>query len=301
MNKWIRRGCVSLVVLAAGLTVAVSAAVMYSNVKRERVVEIKPYPLALRDDAQSIERGRYLYASRGCADCHGADGAGRSFINDGNGMHVAGPNISPGAGNVVANYKPADWERTIRHGVKPDGRPLLIMPSEDYNRLTDEDLAALVAYVRHLPPAAGQGAILELPVPVRALYALGVVKDAAERIDHSLPVQQPVAEGVTVEHGAYVVNMCKGCHGEGLSGGKIPGAPPDWPAAANLTPGEGSTMPQYASAETFIAMFRTGKRPDGSTISKVMPFDALGKFSETDMRALHLYLQGVPARAYGGR
>ncbi|MFT3735601.1 MAG: c-type cytochrome [Rhodocyclaceae bacterium] len=301
MKMWIRRGFISLVVLAAVLTVAVSAAVMYSNTKRERVVETKPYPLALREDAQAIERGRYLYESRGCTDCHGADGAGRSFIKDGSGMHVAGPNISPGAGSVVLAYKPADWERAIRHGVKPNGRPLLIMPSEDYNRFTDDDLAALVAYVRHLPPAAGQGAILELPVPVRALYALGVVKDAAERIDHSLPPQKPVAEGVSLAHGEYVVNMCKGCHGDTLSGGKIPGAPPDWPAAANLTPGEGSTMPQYASAEAFMDMFRSGKRPDGSAISKVMPFDALGKFSETDMRALYLYLKAVPPRAMGGR
>ena len=57
------------------------------------------------------------------------------------------PNISPGPGSVVAKYTPADWERSLRHGVKPDGRPLMIMPSEDYNRLTDADLGALVAYV----------------------------------------------------------------------------------------------------------------------------------------------------------
>ena len=74
---------------------------------------------------------------------------------------------------MVAKYTPADWERTLRHGVKPDGRPVMIMPSEDYNRLTDVDLGALVAYMRQLPPAAGGAAELVLPLPLRALYGLG--------------------------------------------------------------------------------------------------------------------------------
>jgi mono/diheme cytochrome c family protein len=300
MKKWIKRSLIGLAVMLLTLAAIVTGGVLYGNAKMQREVDIKPYALAFRDDAQSVARGRYLYESRACTDCHALNGAGRSIIDDGS-MHVAGSNISPGPGSVVASYRPEDWERAIRHGVKPNGHPLLIMPSEDYNRLTDDDLASLVAYLRHMPPVAGKGAILELPVPVRALYGFGVMKDAAERIDHSLAPQQPVPEGVSVAHGDYVANMCKGCHGATLSGGKIPGTPPDWPAAANLTPGEGSAMTHYASAEQFMVMLRSGKRPDGSVISKVMPFESLAKLSETDVRALYLFLQGVPARAAGGR
>ena len=117
----------------------------------------------------------------------------------------------------------------------------------------------------------GGGAEFSLPLPVKALYVVGVVKDAAEKIDHSLPPATPVAEGVTPEHGRYVANACFGCHGEGLSGGKIPGGPPAWPAAANLTPGEGSVMPVYDSADKLKAMFRSGKRANGS----VDPGDAV--------------------------
>ena len=301
MNVWLKRMLILIVSLLVLLVLLVAGALYRSNSKMTRTVAVAANPVAFRDDAAAIERGRYLFESRGCTDCHGLNAAGRSFIDDGKGMHVAGPNISPGPGNVVAGYKPEDWERTIRHGVKPDGRAVIIMPSEDYNRLTNDDLASLVAYLRHMPPASGRAAILELPVPVRALYGLGVIKDAAERIDHSLAPQQPVAEGVTTAHGEYVANMCKGCHGDGLSGGKIPGAPPDWPAAANLTPGEGSAMKHYATAEQFVAMFRSGKRPDGSAVSRVMPFEALGKVSDTDVRALYLYLQDVPALAAGKR
>jgi hypothetical protein len=95
--------------------------------------------------------------------------------------------------------------------------------------------------------------------------------------------------------------MCIGCHGEHFSGGKIPGGPPDWPAAANLTPGEGSAMKRYASADQFIAMLRTGKRPDGSAVSDVMPFPSLKELNETDMKAAHLFLQSLPPRPAGGR
>ena len=105
---------------------------------------------------------------------------------------------------------------------------------------------------------------------------------------------------MTKEHGAYVANMCIGCHGEHLSGGRIPGGPPDWPPAANLTPGEQSAMARYPDAATFMAMLRSGKRPDGSPI-KVMPFESLGKLDDVDVQALHAYLKTVPPRPAGGR
>jgi mono/diheme cytochrome c family protein len=170
---------------------------------------------------------------------------------------------------VTAAYRPVDWVRAIRHGVHPLGRPLMIMPSEDYNRFTDGDLAALVAYIRAMPPAQGGAAVIELPLPVRALYGYGLILDAAAKIDHSLPPAAPVPEGVSVAHGAYVANMCIGCHGAKLAGGKIPGGPPDWPPAARLAPGEGSVMARYPDAESLRAI------------------------SDTDARALHLYLKSL--------
>lgn len=299
MNPWIRRGGIAvlaLVVLAA-LVFGLGLLLAERKAARHVVVDVKPVPY--RDDAASIERGRYLYASRGCVDCHGADGGGRTFVQDG-ALVVAGPQIAPGARSATREYQPVDWVRAIRHGVKPDGRPLMVMPSEDYNRFTDTDLASLVAYVRRMPAVDGRAAIIQLPAPLRVAYAFGALKDAAEKIDHRLLPQQPVPEGVTLEHGKYVASMCIGCHGEHLSGGKIPGGPPAWPAAANLTPGDGSAMTRYADAAAFTAMMRSGKRPDGSTVA-VMPFESLRAMSDVDLGALHLYLKSLPPRASGGR
>ena len=49
---------------------------------------------------------------------------------------------------MVAHCSADDWVRTVRHGVKPDGTPLFIMPSDDYARFSDADLAALTALMR---------------------------------------------------------------------------------------------------------------------------------------------------------
>lgn len=292
MKTWMRRvliGALSVVVLLAA---AVAALVWTGERKRARIVELPALASPpFVDTAEARERGRYLFRSRGCADCHGADGAGKLFADEPNGLRIKGPAIHSGS-SIVAGYSAADWDRIVRHGVKRDGHPALIMPSEDYNRFTDDDLAALVAYVRSLPPAGGGAAIIELPLPVRALYGAGYIKDAAAKLDHTMPNQQPVAEGVTLEHGRYVANTCKGCHGPQLAGGKVPGGPPDWPPAARLAGGPDSVMPRYPDADALIKMFRTGKRPDGSAV-KVMPFESFSKMSETDLRALHLYLKSL--------
>ena len=297
-KTWLKRIGIALLFLVALAAAALFAGDQLATKKMHRTVELQVQPVAYKDDAAAIERGRYLFASRGCVDCHGAKGNGNMFLDDGKGMRIAGPNISPGPGSVVKDYQPVDWVRAIRHGVNPQGRPLMIMPSEDYNRFTDEDLAALVAYIRHLPPAEGGGPVIDLPLPVRAMYGFGLIHDAAARIDHTKPPEKPVPDAVTVQHGAYVANMCIGCHGARLAGGKVPGGPPDWPAAANLTPGEGTAMVRYPDAASFAAMFRSGRRPDGQEI-KVMPFGSLREMNDTDVRALHLYLKTLAPQPHG--
>jgi mono/diheme cytochrome c family protein len=294
--KWSLGGVAAAAVLVAG---AGLVGWKMADSRMARRVALQVQPVSYVEDARALERGKYLFESRGCVDCHGANGAGRTFVrDDAQGLHIAGPDIT--RGGTTARYQPADWVRTIRHGVKPDGRPLMVMPSEDYNRFTDADLASLVAYVRSLPPQQGSAPVLQFPPVMRIAYGFGAIRDAAEKIDHRLPPQQPVEAAVTPQHGAYVANMCIGCHGEHLSGGKVPGGPPQWPAAANLTPGEGSALARYPDAAAFVAMLRNGKRPDGGAI-QVMPFESLAKMSDVDAQALYAYLKTVPPRPFGQR
>ena len=181
--KWIGGLVALLVVVGIGLVVAAN---LLFDRKRDRVTKVDVKGVTVVSDDATLARGKYLFASRGCGDCHGANGAGQVFIDDpAGGFQVRSPNITPAG--VVAKYTEADWVRTLRHGVQPDGRTLFVMPSEEFNRFTDADVAALIAYARSLPPVPGGAAEFTVPLPVKALYVVGVVKDAAEKIDHKLP------------------------------------------------------------------------------------------------------------------
>lgn len=299
MNKLLKIIVGGLIALGVLVAAGAYAVTVLADRKAQRVIDVTVQPVALRNDEQALSRGKYLFQTRGCMECHGADGAGKAFINDPSGLYVKSPNIT--VTGVVANYTERDWVRTIRHGIKPSGRPLLIMPSEDFNRLSDEDVAALIAYARSLPSAPGSAAEIKMPLMVKALYVLGVVKDAAEKIDHTLAPSAPVSVAPTAEYGAYVANGCMGCHGPSFSGGKIPGTPPDWPPAANLTPGSESVMPRYDTPEKFVAMMHSGRRPDGTAVSSVMPFGMLKAMDETDLRAIYAFLKTLPPRPHGSR
>lgn len=285
---------VLLVAVAVMLAALITTGLWLGARKANRTVVVDAKTIPYVESSDALERGRYLYATRGCVDCHGAAGAGREFASDGKGLRIVGPNIS--AAGVTRGYREVDWVRTLRHGVRPDGRPLRVMPSEDYARLTDADLAALIAHVRKLPPVQGQvEAVVEFPLPARVAFGLGLIPDTIERMAALGP-----ATGAPISAGAYAANMCIGCHGPGLSGGRIPGGPPDWPAAPNLTPGEGSALARYADAQAFARMMKSGKAPDGRAIA-VMPFESLAQIDDAELAALYQHLRALAPRPPGQR
>ena len=170
----VRKGLRWLVLAIVGLVLVDGAvfagAVWMGERKRERTVEVRIVPVAFNTDAAALRQGKYLFESRGCGECHGLDGAGRVMLDDPNGLYVRTPNLTRGEGSPTAAYAEADWVRSIRHGVSPKGRALLVMPCEDYNRFTDADLASIVAYARSLPPVKGGAAQVRLPIFLKALY-----------------------------------------------------------------------------------------------------------------------------------
>ena len=160
MRKTLMIVAITVAALLVTAIVLALASGWLSERKRTRLIELKVTSVPFVSDAAALERGQYLYASRGCMECHGSNGAGKEVIDDPGGMYIKSPNISPGPGSVAKDYNETDWVRTIRHGVTPSKHPMILMPSKDYSRLTDEDLSALVAYVRALPPAVGERSVI---------------------------------------------------------------------------------------------------------------------------------------------
>lgn len=300
MNKLVKIVGGTLVTLAVGAGVVAGAAVLLSERKMNRIVDVTVTSVNLASFDPSIERGEYLFVTRGCSECHGTRGEGKVMIDDQKaGFYVHSPNITRGGGGAAATYTDSDWIGLLRHGVKPNGTPAFVMPSEDYAQMADEDVAALVTYIRGMAPSAERKAELRIPLMMKALYAFGAFKDAAEKIDHTKPAPSRVPSD-THAQGEYVAKTCIGCHGQGYAGGQIPGGPPTWPAAANLTSAADGAMARYTSAEQFRQMMRTGKRPDGSSIG-VMPFESLRAMSDAELDALFGFLKTLQPKQSGTR
>jgi mono/diheme cytochrome c family protein len=298
MKRYLKWAGISLLAL---LVVLLGSVYGLTELRFRRSYTSPERPVALHSDEATLARGRHIAVTRGCIDCHGDDLAGGPFLEVPILANLFASNLTPGAGGIGASYTPVDWERAIRHGIGPSGKPLLFMPSHEYYPLSDEDMTALVSYLVSLRPIDRTGSRNRVGPLGRLLVATNQIPYfvPAEHITHDAP--RPVAPppGVTIEYGRYLATGCVGCHGDDLSGGRIPGAPPEFIPVANITPHQ-TGIADWGEND-FFRLMREGRRPDGRQVDPQMPWQAIGQLSDDEMSALWLYLQSVPPREYGRR
>lgn len=253
--------------------------------------DIQPVAGTSPPAAVDLAIGEHQARIRGCLECHGADLGGQVLAMTPIGPMIP-PNLTRGQGSVTAKYTDADWQRAIRHGVGPGGRPLILMPSDDNTTMSESDFAALVAYIQNVPPVDRVNEPTHLSLLGKVLLGAGQLQLlTAERIDHT---QKPlsVVLAANAEYGGYLARICSGCHGANFAGGPAPGLPPDAPEAANLTPAGRATG--WSTAE-FATALRTGKRPDGTQMQpQFMPWPAFSHLTDIEIEALQRYFQSLP-------
>lgn len=269
-----------------------------------------PFPLpddevaALRlspEDAEALalerarERGRHLVEARyACSECHGANFAGGVMVDAPIMGRLLGPNLTRGRGSRILAYTPADWDRIVRHGVRPDGSPAA-MPSEDFQRMSDQELSDIIAYLEAQPPVDNDVPPITLGPLGKVLVATGQIVLSADKVEsHEAPhVALPPEPTPTAEFGRHVAGVCTGCHREDLVGGTIPGGDPAWAPARNLTP-HPDALGGW-SYEQFATAMREGVRPDGTALlapmTMVTPYAR--NMTEVEMEALWAYLRSV--------
>jgi len=286
MNQKKRR--VALAIL--GVCTLFSAWVYGATEARLRAhYDVQIAPLAVPNDHEAIARGEHLVRVLSkCTGCHGDDLGGGVLVDSPIVGRLSAPNLTPGA---IAHRSDEDLLRALTHGVAPDGRPLVLMPSDEIGQLGEEDLAAIIAYLRTVPPVAREvpplrlGPVLRVKLATRKIDLL-----AAERIDHAKArAPSPVAEP-TAAYGEYLAKTggCFGCHGSTLAGGAIPGMPPGAPRAADIRP---QALASWSYAD-FERTLREGVRPDGRQLADLMPWRATSKMTDSEMRALYMYMKG---------
>ena len=298
MKRWFLRTMLAIGVLAL---VLVAFAWARSTYLLHRTWQVNETALILPTDAAAIEHGRHIGTTRGCTDCHTSNLGGQLIINAPPIAQIAAPNLTRGSGSVTAAFRVVDWERAIRHGLRPDGRALLLMPSDEMSGLSDADTADLIAWLRQVPAVDRPTQPNSIGPVGRALLAFGKLPlIAAMRINQHASHIASITPAVTADYGRYLAQGCAGCHGAHLSGGTIPGMPPDTPKAANLTPDPVTGLGKWSKVD-FYRVVREGHKPDGSAVNPFMPWKAIGTSSDAELDAIWAYLQSVPPRQAGQR
>jgi mono/diheme cytochrome c family protein len=296
--KWIGivlGGLVGLLVLAFTILYLLGS-VRWNKLHGKYVVPVET--ITVPTDEASIARGEHIATIRMCRHCHLDDlsgqAAGAPIL-----ITLSVPNLTSGAGGVGAVNTDEDWVRAIRHGVGHDSRGLVLMPSSVWYYLSDEDLAALIAYLKSLPPVNNELPKTDLGPVGRVMLMLGqlppeIVPNVIS-IDHDGPRPVSPEPGVTAEYGKYLAATCTLCHGSNFNGQLISEGGPKY-LAPNLT--RGGELHAW-SEEDFITTLRTGVTPSGHKLIDVMPWKYFGQMTDDELKAVWLYLQSLPALPQG--
>ena len=286
-----------------GLIVATNL-VLYTlgESRLKHIYKIPDESIVIPNDEESLKEGKRIFQYRGCEACHGEQLEGLVYLENPAIGQVITPNLTTGEGGIGAQRTDDELLRSIRHGVRPDGTPLLFMPSTEFYYLSDQDLGRVIAYIRSVPPVNNEMPASSLSVTGRIV--MNVAKEItflpAELLPHDAPRPTPPEPSISAEYGEYLSHSCIVCHGPTLSGGEIPGFPPEWPSAPNLTSGKGSRLPTWGEAG-FIEIIRTGQKHGRSINPDYMPWKSYRHMTDDELRAVYMYLQSLPPKDFGNR
>lgn len=231
----------------------------------------------------------------GCLNCHGADLRGRLFFNEPGVAKLHAPNLT----RIAADASDAQLERAIRQGIGHTGKPLFVMPSQEYQFLTDGEVAALIEAIRRFPAGGGEMP----PLQVGPLGRIGVVTgkfQTAPTLVAAYRVERLPDLGPRLAHARHVVETnCTECHGPALHGKEVkPGTiAPDLAIALAYDPDQFRTLLRTGTA--------VGNRP--LTLMAEVARSDFHALTDAEIDDIHAYLTararqgGVAATAQAAR
>jgi mono/diheme cytochrome c family protein len=300
--------------LGAAVVVIVLAFVVFVA-SRQSLKFNPPFPdVTASADSVVIARGHYVVRNvANCAQCHGdttqvaAALAGADVPLSGGFTWKIPPgefharNLTPDGETGIGQFTDGQIARALRFGVGHDGRALL--PFMELQGLSDEDLVAVVSYLRSQP------AVHNL-VPAHRYSLLGNVVKAtvlANPVGPSATPPKATPQGRSIENGRYLVEsvgLCWACHTQrdmktgalagprfgGASGLEEPSDPLHLWAPPNITSDSTTGRLAQLTEDEFVARFHAGRILPGSP----MPWQGFQRMDEADLRAMYLYLKSVP-------
>jgi cytochrome c553 len=275
--RWLVVAVASVVVLCAA-----AYAVIYALSERmlRRTYPVPAVALTIPTDPESVREGERLARVHSCVDsCHGKGATGGVMFDMPKIARVVAPDLTA----AVRRYDDRQLATIIRYGLRPDGRSVVVMPSEVFNLMTDADLGRIIAYLKTLPPAHGPGAAVELGPLGRLGFVLGEFHTARQLIDATVP--PPAAENPQAEVGRYLArSVCAECHGTDLRGD----ANPDFTSPA-------LHIVLAYSPEAFTELLRHGTALGGRELRVMSPTARahLAHLTDAEIAALYAYLHAA--------
>ena len=262
---------------------------------------IKPRPPE-GPDPKLVERGAYLANAAGCGVCHTALGPNGPDLDHAyaGGFEMAdtigtwrSPNITPDKNSGIGNWTDDQIAAAIREGVRPDGGKLFaVMPYMSYNRMTDADVKALVAFLRTVKP------VDRVVAPNKDLKLV--------------PIDAPRPANAQVDQGEYMASimLCSHCHftpGKNMqpaapdkmfSGGqqlKLPMLGTGILYAANITSDPDTGIGKWSEDHVYDAI-KMMTKPDGKLIEGPMRLlqASWSQLDDKDLHAVAAYIKKLP-------
>lgn len=299
--KWI--GIILLLIIVSITIITVS---------RQHLHYTAPYPdIKASTDSAVIAKGRhFVMGPAHCIYCHSTVNID-SVLNRGEDVTLSGArpfelpiatiyskNITPDKETGIGNFTDAEIARVLRYGVYPDGTA--VYEFMQFHDASDEDLIAIISYLRSRPPVKNQ-------VPKNKLNLLGnfvkafLVKPVGPsgEVPHSVPADTSAAYGKYI---ALSIAECNGCHtkrdiagryvGEPFAGGAPIGENGVELVPPNLTQHPTGRIYKW-SQQDFIDRFRKGSLIPQS----VMPWTSFKNMTDEELKAIYNYLKTVkPAK-----
>jgi mono/diheme cytochrome c family protein len=293
--------------------------VFWERITREAFIMRPAFPTALsgaallmlcsmlpgRADDALVARGAYLVnGPAACGNCHTPRNPDMSFVAGmefAGGFHLVDPafdvytaNITPDPETGIGSWSDEQIAAAIRQGVDPKGKVIFPpMPVPTYNNMSDDDVKAIVAYLRTLKPVRNEVPESHWNIPQQAMPPA-----------RGAPAPDPSDK---VAYGGYLVTAvahCFECHTPmgpngpdmtklGAGGMTIVLAPGMEVNTANITPDKDTGIGGWSDADIIRAMTE-GVTPTGQHVAPPMPFPFFRTMSAQDLEAIVAYLRTLP-------
>ena len=265
------------------------------------------FPAAAADNAAMVKRGDYLINGPvACGNCHNARNPDFTFVPGkefAGGFHLVDPafdvytaNITPDKETGIGNWTDAQIVKAIREGVDKEGKVIFPpMPSPTYNNMSDDDVNAIVAYLRTLNPVQNKVQESKWNIPQQAM--------PPAKGSPAPPASDKVA------YGRYIVTAlahCFECHSSpdahgapdiqghmGAGGFKIMLAPGIEVMTANITPDPETGIGKWSDSDIKKAMTE-GVTPTGGHLSPPMPYPFFKTMTPEDLDAVVAFIRSIP-------